>query len=155
MSLLFFFSSRRRHTRSLRDWSSDVCSSDLEFVARMRLVVCLGKRDGIASRLFHLNRGNEFVARMGLLVCPGKHGGIASRVFHITRNLGSGRVRSFRASLTLAALHNPTILTQMAQTESSARLTMHLLVSRIKYFRRGGHVGRPQSVSRHGAGYYH
>src|SRR5204862_4043947 len=27
----FFFSSRRRHTRSLRDWSSDVCSSDLDF----------------------------------------------------------------------------------------------------------------------------
>src|SRR5690349_22960696 len=25
----FFFSSRRRHTMSLRDWSSDVCSSDL------------------------------------------------------------------------------------------------------------------------------
>src|SRR6266536_4891954 len=25
----FFFSSRRRHTRSTRDWSSDVCSSDL------------------------------------------------------------------------------------------------------------------------------
>src|SRR5438874_10649442 len=28
-SFRFFFSSRRRHTRSLRDWSSDVCSSDL------------------------------------------------------------------------------------------------------------------------------
>src|SRR5699024_11363655 len=27
--LFFFFSSRRRHTRSKRDWSSDVCSSDL------------------------------------------------------------------------------------------------------------------------------
>src|SRR6266496_958062 len=27
--IFFFFSSRRRHTRSLRDWSSDVCSSDL------------------------------------------------------------------------------------------------------------------------------
>src|SRR5699024_12093305 len=26
----FFFSSRRRHTRSKRDWSSDVCSSDLK-----------------------------------------------------------------------------------------------------------------------------
>src|SRR3712207_8002056 len=26
---LFFFSSRRRHTRYWRDWSSDVCSSDL------------------------------------------------------------------------------------------------------------------------------
>src|SRR5690349_2587870 len=30
----FFFSSRRRHTRSLRDWSSDVCSSDLDFLGR-------------------------------------------------------------------------------------------------------------------------
>src|SRR6266436_6969298 len=27
---LFFFSSRRRHTRCSRDWSSDVCSSDLD-----------------------------------------------------------------------------------------------------------------------------
>src|SRR5690606_39891424 len=27
---VFFFSSRRRHTRFSRDWSSDVCSSDLE-----------------------------------------------------------------------------------------------------------------------------
>src|SRR3989454_3683762 len=29
MSFLFFFSSRRRHTRLQGDWSSDVCSSDL------------------------------------------------------------------------------------------------------------------------------
>src|SRR3712207_9302721 len=27
---MFFFSSRRRHTRYWRDWSSDVCSSDLD-----------------------------------------------------------------------------------------------------------------------------
>src|SRR5437868_14976046 len=30
----FFFSSRRRHTRSKRDWSSDVCSSDLSLSSR-------------------------------------------------------------------------------------------------------------------------
>src|SRR5690625_7992554 len=30
MLATFFFSSRRRHTRWPRDWSSDVCSSDLE-----------------------------------------------------------------------------------------------------------------------------
>src|SRR3989440_8774060 len=30
LSFFFFFSSRRRHTRSDRDWSSDVCSSDLD-----------------------------------------------------------------------------------------------------------------------------
>src|SRR6266571_6748486 len=29
--LVFFFSSRRRHTRLTCDWSSDVCSSDLSF----------------------------------------------------------------------------------------------------------------------------
>src|SRR5690606_39944868 len=29
LSAVFFFSSRRRHTRFSRDWSSDVCSSDL------------------------------------------------------------------------------------------------------------------------------
>src|SRR5690606_39298947 len=31
----FFFSSRRRHTRFSRDWSSDVCSSDLHLAARL------------------------------------------------------------------------------------------------------------------------
>src|SRR5690606_41068988 len=31
---LFFFSSRRRHTRFSRDWSSDVCSSDLPIMKR-------------------------------------------------------------------------------------------------------------------------
>src|SRR5690606_39379216 len=30
MCVRFFFSSRRRHTRFSRDWSSDVCSSDLQ-----------------------------------------------------------------------------------------------------------------------------
>src|SRR6266436_8915263 len=32
IGFFFFFSSRRRHTRCSRDWSSDVCSSDLEGV---------------------------------------------------------------------------------------------------------------------------
>src|SRR5258705_10073632 len=37
--LIFFFSSRRRHTRCLSDWSSDVCSSDLEPRRRRRDLV--------------------------------------------------------------------------------------------------------------------
>src|SRR5207248_2805685 len=40
----FFFSSRRRHTRSYGDWSSDVCSSDLgeyEFPARVSVLQAL------------------------------------------------------------------------------------------------------------------
>src|SRR5699024_11607240 len=44
----FFFSSKRRHTRSKRDWSSDVCSSHLEasipfFIARAIISgICFG-----------------------------------------------------------------------------------------------------------------
>src|SRR6266542_6031384 len=34
MICVFFFSSRRRHTRCYRDWSSDVCSSDLGYGAQ-------------------------------------------------------------------------------------------------------------------------
>src|SRR3712207_8499323 len=34
--IFFFFSSRRRHTRYWRDWSSDVCSSDLDLQMRAR-----------------------------------------------------------------------------------------------------------------------
>src|SRR6266536_6512112 len=36
--IFFFVSSRRRHTRSTRDWSSDVCSSDLACQAYRSLV---------------------------------------------------------------------------------------------------------------------
>src|SRR5690606_41434940 len=36
LSHIFFFSSRRRHTRFSRDWSSDVCSSDLRLCASRR-----------------------------------------------------------------------------------------------------------------------
>src|SRR3712207_7847173 len=35
---IFFFSSRRRHTRYWRDWSSDVCSSDLGVSSRYDIV---------------------------------------------------------------------------------------------------------------------
>src|SRR2546428_7352421 len=38
----FFFSSRRRHTRSDRDWSSDVCSSDLGLIELTKLGWMLG-----------------------------------------------------------------------------------------------------------------
>src|SRR5207302_3258168 len=38
----FFFSSRRRHTRFSRDWSSDVCSSDLFLNTLPQFLVLIG-----------------------------------------------------------------------------------------------------------------
>src|SRR5439155_12133977 len=40
--LFFFFSSRRRHTRWPRDWSSDVCSSDLSTLCRTSTLTTAG-----------------------------------------------------------------------------------------------------------------
>src|SRR2546429_2536747 len=46
MLVFFFFSSRRRHTRCSRDWSSDVCSSDLhlEILGRLGLDKAIGRK---------------------------------------------------------------------------------------------------------------
>src|SRR5262245_64242280 len=45
---VFFFSSRRRHTRCLSDWSSDVCSSDLTFTDVNAFIGELDKRGELA-----------------------------------------------------------------------------------------------------------
>src|SRR5690606_39794702 len=49
---VFFFSSRRRHTRFSRDWSSDVCSSDL--TARVQLDGAEVALTATELRLLHL-----------------------------------------------------------------------------------------------------
>src|SRR5262249_44293068 len=64
-SFFFFFSSRRRHTRLVSDWSSDVCSSDLPPLSgyalagsppfglghvRLRVPICQARREPILGR---------------------------------------------------------------------------------------------------------
>src|SRR5699024_12551401 len=56
----FFFSSRRRHTRSKRDWSSDVCSSDLNIETGITL------RFKDIWRILFTNK--ELLAYIGVLV---------------------------------------------------------------------------------------
>src|SRR6476619_6262902 len=69
--LFFFFSSRRRHTRLVSDWSSDVCSSDLldgaalDIPARRGGERCSAGEDArMVSRgheLMHLRGGDRWV----------------------------------------------------------------------------------------------
>src|SRR5690349_24356901 len=55
--MVFFFSSRRRHTRSLRDWSSDVCSSDLvDEKAGAVFGVALGQAHEVVAALERVDR---------------------------------------------------------------------------------------------------
>src|SRR5256712_13593532 len=59
--VVFFFSSRRRHTRSDRDWSSDVCSSDLT------ILVVVEQREGKLNRVSWetLTAGQALAAETG------------------------------------------------------------------------------------------
>src|SRR6266446_912670 len=57
MCFIFFFSSRRRHTRLQGDWSSDVCSSDLPGQ---------GRRDSLSERLECDDGARVLDARDGL-----------------------------------------------------------------------------------------
>src|SRR6266536_5444394 len=93
----FFFSSRRRHTRSTRDWSSDMCSSDLNELER-RAAEVLGQAEAvfvptatmaneIALRALS-EPGDELVAEenshilLAELGGPAIHAGLMTRPLH-------------------------------------------------------------------------
>src|SRR5258705_1212524 len=93
--IFFFFSSRRRHTRCLSDWSSDVCSSDLgcAIVRYFDGGLNLRELDQAASALAHALQARGFAAgdRLALytqnnpafvigLVAAWKLGGIAVQI---------------------------------------------------------------------------
>src|SRR5207253_8171893 len=56
-----FFSSRRRHTRWPRDWSSDVCSSDLPTTQRPESTEFLARPSATVAGLTRRNNGTPFV----------------------------------------------------------------------------------------------
>src|SRR5699024_5728272 len=58
-AFLFFFSSRRRHTRSKRDWSSDVSSSDLGKTLTETMPVYL---NALAGKGVHVVTVNDYLA---------------------------------------------------------------------------------------------
>src|SRR5256884_2144433 len=62
---VFFFSSRRRHTRCSRDWSSDVCSSDL---VRMLLGLAATQRSILTGIFATLLYGLVLLV-LGILAC--------------------------------------------------------------------------------------
>src|SRR5437764_6215278 len=93
----FFFSSRRRHTRYIGDWSSDVCSSDLEFTMK----------DGYSFHADYADLQREYrnmydtytriFVRLELKFRavagdPGAIGGTESREFHVLAESGEDAI---------------------------------------------------------------
>src|SRR5690606_40476037 len=64
-SFCFFFSSRRQHTRFSRDWSSDVCSSDLPEL-EPRLVKIFEVTRDAAYRIIDAKGSTSYGIGMGL-----------------------------------------------------------------------------------------
>src|ERR1035437_9847004 len=104
VTVIFFFSSRRRHTRYWRDWSSDVCSSDLVYQNRQRVRGSYGKsllrrRGELVERSFahcyetgglrrcHL-RGREIILKRTLI-----HVGAFNLNLILRKLLGAGTPR--------------------------------------------------------------
>src|SRR5205814_3499564 len=71
-----FFSSRRRHTRCLSDWSSDVCSSDL----------AVG--DNVVATLTGTGKGHVLLIAHMDTVFP--HGTVAQRPYRVVGDRGIG-----------------------------------------------------------------
>src|SRR2546429_2171329 len=66
LRIFFFFSSRRRHTRCSRDWSSDVCSSDLHHRVGRQAALAAAQAHGAARRMkahAHLLRRGDGVVQ--------------------------------------------------------------------------------------------
>src|SRR3712207_8244383 len=66
-SCFFFFSSRRRHTRYWRDWSSDVCSSDLVDGAAIcnQVPLCRSSYGPYARAMIRICKEESFHQRQG------------------------------------------------------------------------------------------
>src|SRR3712207_8808149 len=107
----FFFSSRRRHTRYWRDWSSDVCSSDLRRVHRR---VSVGPRrvrvppdverahgDERARRIRRVRRGPDAVPG-GPRSVRRRRGGGGSGPGGVPRDRKSTRLNSSHANISYA-----------------------------------------------------
>src|SRR2546422_11654558 len=100
MWCFFFFSSRRRHTRCSRDWSSDVCSSDLRLHVFAIPLPPLGERpEDILPLLEH------FVAELGPVVLGRPAAGISREAReHFLAYGWPGNVRELRNAVERALI---------------------------------------------------
>src|SRR2546422_186310 len=88
---IFFFSSRRRHTRCSRDWSSDVCSSDLNMpgIASAATAVVIGYIAG-GTKTIRVGSGGIMLPNHSPLVIAEQFGTLAS-LYPGRIELGLGR----------------------------------------------------------------
>src|SRR5690348_17957950 len=90
---LFFFSSRRRHTRWTGDWSSDVCSSDL--VAERRRVLQPVAREPVAADVGNEDPAGELQGDRKSTRLNSSHPSISYAVFCLKKKMIRFRLGSW------------------------------------------------------------
>src|SRR5437588_3692622 len=110
---VFFFSSRRRHTRSLCDWSSDVCSSDLD---NGQLVAAVMNAPLMAQDHLQTSPGSRAEVQLDygnlIRLAPDTDVGFADLEYHRYQvQLGAGTIvyRVFRNSNAQTEIDTPSI----------------------------------------------
>src|ERR1035441_7848895 len=97
MCYFFFFSSRRRHTRCLSDWSSDVCSSDLMVRRIAALPVATGLESFLEERTGQKMTVQEGASeKCGGPMCGCEHFGPRGGKGTLSYRRGCGAIRGFQ-----------------------------------------------------------
>src|SRR6266496_4897681 len=129
--LCFFFSSRRRHTRSLRDWSSDVCSSDLSLDSSCRkldfrfdLVVTAERVGAYKPDFTHFHTAIADLAATGIA---------RARILHVGQSLRADITPANRLGLKCAWINRPGRLLGLSG-EGAAEARPDLTVSSLQEF---------------------
>src|SRR5699024_11530556 len=105
--VVFFFSSRRRHTRSKRDWSSDVCSSDL-------LIGTLESADALSTVQMIATQNSELAAQ---IMAKLRSSTTVNGTFNFT-----GEFEALAKTIYLDAYASKTPLGEITQPQSLAQL---------------------------------
>src|SRR5690554_7558015 len=96
----FFFSSRRRHTRCGRDWSSDVCSSDLDATEEQAAIVMDEIRSNF-SQLIHTDDGLTVTFSCGVAQWQGESASdlvsLADQALYQSKHQGRNQVTAASA----------------------------------------------------------
>src|SRR5947207_15189479 len=119
LAFIFFFSSRRRHTRSLCDWSSDVCSSDL-----MQLVQKPEQYDVLVLPNLYGDIVSDLMAGLvgGLGVAPGANIGEHAAVFEATHGSAPKYRGMNRVNPTAMILSGKLMLDHPGERDAAQRL---------------------------------